>query len=140
MENASKALIIAGAILLAILLISLGIMVFNKAQDITDGSQLDQAEVSTYNSKFTKYEGNIVSGSQVKALIGEVNTNNVSDQNNKVIRHIDLEGVDTITNSDTTYKTYSTSKISTTAKYKIEVTQYDSKGYITRIKVTKNTN
>ena len=29
MENASKALIIAGAILLAILLISLGIMIFN---------------------------------------------------------------------------------------------------------------
>ena len=33
MENASKALIIAGAILLAILLISLGIMIFNQAQD-----------------------------------------------------------------------------------------------------------
>ena len=32
MENASKALIIAGAILLAILLISLGIMIFNQAQ------------------------------------------------------------------------------------------------------------
>ena len=31
MENASKALIIAGAILLAILLISLGIMIFNQA-------------------------------------------------------------------------------------------------------------
>ena len=34
MENASKALIIAGAILLAILLISLGIMIFNQAQQI----------------------------------------------------------------------------------------------------------
>ena len=38
MENASKALIIAGAILLAILLISLGIMVFTQAQDVTKNS------------------------------------------------------------------------------------------------------
>ena len=34
MENASKALIIAGAILLAILLISLGIYIFSQAQSV----------------------------------------------------------------------------------------------------------
>ena len=38
MENASKALIIAGAILLSILLISLGIMIFTQAQDATKNS------------------------------------------------------------------------------------------------------
>ena len=54
MENASKALIIAGAILLAILLISLGIMIFNQAQSVVDGSGMSEAELSTFNSKFTK--------------------------------------------------------------------------------------
>jgi len=36
MENASKALIIAGAILISILLISLGIMMFNSSKGTTD--------------------------------------------------------------------------------------------------------
>ncbi len=36
MENASKALIIAGAILIAILLISLGIIMFNSSKGTTD--------------------------------------------------------------------------------------------------------
>ena len=43
MENASKALIIAGAILLSILLISLGIMIFNNASNVANGQQMDQA-------------------------------------------------------------------------------------------------
>ena len=38
MENASKALIIAGAILLAILLISLGIYIFSQAQSVVNDS------------------------------------------------------------------------------------------------------
>lgn len=36
MENASKALIIAGAILISILLISLGIIMFNSSKGTTD--------------------------------------------------------------------------------------------------------
>ena len=55
MENASKALIIAGAILLSILLISLGIMIFNTAQDTTKNSGMNQAQVASFNNKFTKY-------------------------------------------------------------------------------------
>ena len=57
MENASKALIIAGAILLAILLISLGIMIFNQAQDTVNNSGMSQAEITAFNNKFLKYEG-----------------------------------------------------------------------------------
>ena len=36
MENASKALIIAGALLISILLVSLGIMMFNSSKGTTD--------------------------------------------------------------------------------------------------------
>jgi flagellar basal body-associated protein FliL len=39
MENASKALIIAGAILISILLISLGIVMFNASKGTTDKAQ-----------------------------------------------------------------------------------------------------
>lgn len=78
MENASKALIIAGAILLAILLISLGIMIYNQAQSATDGSGMSDAEISTFNSKFTKYEGD-KKGPVVKTLINEIDVNNARE-------------------------------------------------------------
>jgi len=41
MENASKALIIAGAILLSILLIGLGMMVYSKAKGTLDDTGID---------------------------------------------------------------------------------------------------
>ena len=52
MENASKALIIAGAILLSILLISLGIFVFTQAQDTMGSINLNDQEVMAFNNKF----------------------------------------------------------------------------------------
>ena len=59
MENASKALIIAGAILIAILLISVGIMVMNSMNKPLDvaASEADSQAVQMYNSKFAVYEG-----------------------------------------------------------------------------------
>ena len=84
MENASKALIIAGAILLAILLISLGIMIFNQAQDTVSGSGMDQAAVSTFNNQLLKYEGSI-KGTMVKSMIQEVLAINAEADNNDSI-------------------------------------------------------
>ena len=44
MENASKALIIAGAILLAILIIALGVFIFSKAKSATNMDDLSNHE------------------------------------------------------------------------------------------------
>ena len=81
MENASKALLIAGAILIAILLISLGIMILSQGQDVINNSGMTQAELQSYNQKFTKYEPE-VKGSLARTLIQEVIANN-ADENNK---------------------------------------------------------
>ena len=83
MENASKALIIAGAILLSILIISLGIVIFQKAKGATEGNQMDEMVVSTFNQKFIQYEGTNVKGTQVNALINQVIQNNVATQEDK---------------------------------------------------------
>ena len=80
MENASKALIIAGAILLSILLISLGIMIFSQAQDTVSNSGMKQAEITAFNNKFTKYEG-IQKGSVVRAMVQEIIASNADDNN-----------------------------------------------------------
>ena len=80
MENASKALIIAGAILLAILLISLGIMVFNQASNTVSNSGMTDAEKTAFNQKFLKYEGK-QTGNMVKALLQEVMASNAVEEN-----------------------------------------------------------
>ena len=70
MENATKALIIAGAIIITILVISLGVMIFkNYSASVRSNSSLDEQEITEFNSQFTEYLGNTVPGSQVNALI-----------------------------------------------------------------------
>ena len=83
MENASKALIIAGAILLAILLISLGIMIYTQAQDTVQNSGMTQASVTSFNNQFTKYEGDI-KGTMVRSMIQEVRAVNADTAENEI--------------------------------------------------------
>ncbi len=87
MENASKALIIAGAILLSILIIAIGIYVYNQANStITSSmSSMNTQEREAFNNQFTSYQG-IQTGSQVKALLTRVasNLNTYKDQAEKV--------------------------------------------------------
>lgn len=80
MENASKALIIAGAILLAILIISLGIMIYNQAAGVVNNNAMSEVEISSFNQKFTQYEGTNVRGAQVNALLNQIQQNNVTYQ------------------------------------------------------------
>ena len=82
MENASKALIIAGAILLSILIITLGILIFQQAQDTINSVDMSDAEKTAFNNKFLPYEGENVRGSQVNALAQAVLTNNQSAKDN----------------------------------------------------------
>ena len=79
MENASKALILAASILIAILLVSLGVLVFNNlAGKAREAANMDEQEKATFNSKITPYLGNSVAGSQVNALIQYVISNDIA--------------------------------------------------------------
>ena len=86
MENASKALIIAGAILISILLISIGIILINSGRDITStgASQMQSQKISAFNNKFLAYEGT-KKGSEIRGLIGEVNASNAIDSEHQVL-------------------------------------------------------
>ena len=77
MENATKALMIAGAVLLAILVIGLGMTIFSSVGGIMGnvGSQADEMEVKQFNSKFETYKGQ-KSGTQCRALVDTVITSN----------------------------------------------------------------
>lgn len=126
MENASKALIIAGAILLAILLISLGIMVFTQAQDTVSNSGMSQAEISAFNNKFLKYEGK-QKGSVVKSMINEVLSSNADDSNST--RKVKVNGC-----GNSASVTPSTFGVETSKQYTVKL-KYSS-GLVSQIDIT----
>ena len=80
MENASKALLFAAGILIAIILISVAVYIVSMANESTKnvGSTMTDMEISAFNSKFTTYEG-LRTGSQVKSLVEAVNTSNANN-------------------------------------------------------------
>ena len=61
MENASKALIIAGAILLSILIIAIGMFIYNSAQSTINDSMtsFSTQEIEAFNNNFESYKGNL---------------------------------------------------------------------------------
>ena len=130
MENASKALIIAGAILLAILLISLGIIIFSQAQDTINNSGMSQAELQTYNSQFLKYEGS-QKGTVVKSMIQEVlavNNNGSSVDKIKVMYG----------GADLAASTNPTSGIDSSKTYTVTLEYDSSTGRVSQINITVN--
>ena len=79
MENASKALIIAGAIIISILVIGLGVFIFSGASENADvSSSMNSQKAQAHNGTFTNYFGQRVSASKVKELMKQVVTNNIT--------------------------------------------------------------
>ena len=101
MENASKALIIAGAILLSIVLITLGVLIIGRGQETVDQANIDDQVVSAWNQKWTKYEGKDASGTVVNGLINEVITSNsIATSNGETEKVIAIVGYKTDGNPD----------------------------------------
>lgn len=101
MENASKALIIAGAILLSILIIGLGMLIFNQAKEAITGSNLDKEQIEAVNSRYEPYLGDNVKGSKVKTLCTNIKSNNlVADEDETYSITIDFDGKEAVTASD----------------------------------------
>lgn len=134
MENASKALIIAGAILLAILIISLGIMIYNQAAGVVNNNAMSEVEITQYNSKFTQYEGKSVKGSTVRSMLQIVYTHNLSqDSSDRKLG---------VGKTKTTYEYLSlsaspdTDGIPTGATYEVKC-DYNTKGLVNHITVVQ---
>ncbi len=146
MENASKALIIAGSILLAVLIIAMGVTIFNKARGAASTENLDAAEINMFNQKFDKYitgnSGSGIMGSQVKTLLSSAisNANTNQDEPSK-LPAIELVGGTTISGgqaAETDLQNYINAissmrnDIISKSNYKV-VADYGTSGLITKI-------
>ena len=141
MENASKALIIAGAILLSILIISLGIFIFNQASEVTKSSNLSEVEVLNFNEKFTSFEGNNVRGSEVNSLLNRIVQNNVANQTD-TSKQVQLtqSGSSWQTGNKVSAKAITSMppKAQTGKTYKVEYKINDKTGLVELITITSN--
>ena len=138
MENASKALIIAGAILLSIAIIGIGMYVYNNAATAMEGTDMTDQQVDTYNQTFTNYEG-VQRGANVKTLCDRVASHNrtAADDSEKV-QMVEADSsadvsVSDITVQDTTALTTIKNSIKSGATYKIQFGYDPASGRVTTV-------
>jgi hypothetical protein len=144
MENASKALIIAGAILISILIISFGVIILGQGSEVINNADMSEAEVSSFNGKFEAYEGTKVNGSNVKQMVKIVYQNNIQNSNDagKQIEVKHYKGTTLTANlvtkqAGTTAPTKTDSSISSSVAYGVKC-GYDNKtGLVNSITVTE---
>lgn len=87
MENASKSLLIAGSILVCILIIAVGMYIYNSSGSSIQASvtTMSTSEIEAYNVKYTMYEGE-QTGANIKSLMGVLvsNASTNEDENSKI--------------------------------------------------------
>lgn len=133
MDNASKALIMAGAILIAVALVSLGVYLYQSAAGkVNDGTrQVDASQMLMLNSEIEKFEGTI-KGSELKQLVRLIN----ADNKNQVFP-TDLTITDTSKASISKSKSgdsYSVGSTRDSANYTIGIV-YSTDGWVTGVTV-----
>ncbi len=129
MDNASKALIMAGAVLISIALVGVGVYIFSSTNTMVGGAnkQLDDAAAQMTNSTLGQYADSKVRGSTVKQLFEKARISNVNETLPTTIT-VKLSG------SDVT-STLSSTDVVDTKYYEVTVTDSNSDGYYDLIEV-----
>ena len=149
MENASKALLIAGAILIAILLIGVAMLVFNGGRGGIDAAVMEMSanEKMMFNQKFTQYEGTSIIGANVRELIGNVISSNSTYQkidgklvtlkvgNTSYIPDASATGNDPIKSNEMSAVK---ATINTGATYTVTLSYNKATGLVNQVAITKN--
>ena len=140
MENASKALLIAGAVLIVIVLISVGMMIVQSASGLTgdvDDITSSQA-VTAFNSQFENYQGT-QKGASIRTLLGNISTNNSTNASGHIITvqlTLETSGAPQAI-SDSTEMTKKAAEVISSARYSVVVSAKDELGYITEITIER---
>ena len=130
MENATKALLIAAAVLVAIIIISLTLAIVQQGQQAVAGADMSAAEIEAFNSKFKIFEGNNVSTAQVNSLLNAVLSSNLAETQAQSGRTVTVTGAATLA-ADAT----SVTSVTGSSYYTVQCT-YNTNGLVTSIAVT----
>jgi len=127
MENASKALIIGGVILVTLMVIALGVFIFVRASGTVkeQAKQYTVEEIELFNKQFTSYErGSRIYGSEVKGLLQKVQASNAKYSDDRQVE-VKYYKNDVEVPEET---------ISNTSLYKVEL-EYSNKGLVKTINI-----
>lgn len=125
MENATKALLIAGGVLIAILIISVLVVTLQKAGNVSKSydKSVSQEEIKKFNVNFTKYLGQDLTIHQVVTICNFA----YKDGTHKV----------KVNGSEDNPYTNDKIKENLDNKYIITINSYDGNGYITNILISE---
>ena len=132
MENATKALLIAAAVLIVIIIISLGVYVVGMGNDqMQQGEQaLSDLEVNSFNNTYENYEGTSVAGSRVNSLLKTVFNHNLMESDDT--RKITVDGDVSLSADAEQQVTVGTGK-----RYSVVCNKDKNSGLITSITITE---
>ncbi len=126
MDNASKALIMAGGVLIAMLIISLSVYMLTTARGVANASEqrMTQTQIESFNRFFINYPSEIT-GLDVYNIIGKIK--DINNDENSIANAPSYSGADL---SDVT----STESFADVYKYSYE---YGNNGAISTVSFTK---
>lgn len=132
MENATKALLIAAAVLIVITIISLGVYVVGMGNDqMQQGEQaLSDLEISSFNATYENYAGTSVAGSRVNSLLKTVFNHNLTESDET--RKITVDGDVSLSADAEQQVTVGTGK-----RYSVVCNRDKNSGLITSITITE---
>lgn len=132
MENASKALLIAGSVLIAILLIAVGLKIFNSTNGTTEAtkSTMDTTAATSFNMQFVPYGGLNKTKSEALTLVNKIIASNSVNKNHQILYFV-IKGSATASSGGTS-SSVMINKINSNDKYDI-ILEYDN-GYINIVK------
>lgn len=132
MENATKALLIAAAVLIVIIIISLGVYVVGMGNDqMQQGEQaLSDLEINSFNATYQNYEGTSVAGSRVNSLLKTVFNHNLTESDET--RKITIEGDVSLSADAEKQVTVGTGK-----RYSVVCNRDKNSGLVTSITITE---
>lgn len=141
MDNASKALIIAGAILIAVMLVSLGVMLYNTAAGVAESTTgtVEALGVEGFNAQFNQYMGERQRAAVAQGLIDKVIANNANGDTTITVTGVAGGAYNPTTTSASTNADLTSMRNEITTKntvYHIQVTGYDTSGTISGISIT----
>lgn len=137
MENATKALLIAAAVLISVLIITLGIVVYTKAAQTVEGAgDLTEYQAQQFNEKFRKYEGSNETGAEVNALIETVVNHNNGQADDSTCVEVKKDSAVIVDDVNSILK--SPAKVSIGGRYTVKCTLDSKTKLVKTIEITDN--
>ena len=139
MENATKALLIAAAVLVAILIISLGLVVYNMASETIGAVNFSGQEITAFNEQFIQYQGQHVRGTEVNAMLNTVLSSNMKSRSEGLVpgtdpKFVAVSGAANLAAVDQSIVPANMANVS--RLYTVQVTMNGTTGFVDTITVT----